>query len=48
MNIQYEDIKSQLNADNVVGNGCYGTVYRIVINRINYAVKQINLKNLTN
>jgi len=47
MNIQYEDIKSQLNADNVVGSGGYGTVYRIVINKINYAVKQINLKNLT-
>jgi serine/threonine protein kinase len=45
MDIKYEDIKSQLIQDNIVGTGGYGAVYKIVINKINYAVKQIYLKN---
>ena len=47
MNIKFEDFKNQLVYDNEIGEGAYGTVYKITIGNEKYAVKKINLKNLT-
>ena len=46
MNIKYEDFIEQLNFKNEIGHGASGTVYKINIDKIEYAIKHINLKKL--
>ena len=47
MNIKFEDFKSQLIYGNEIGRGAYGSVYKINVDKRDYAVKQINLKGLS-
>ena len=47
MDIKFEDFKNQLIYENEIGRWAYGSVYKIVINNREYAVKQINLSKLS-
>ena len=48
MNIKYEDFKNQLLSENIIGKGAAGIVYKIHIDKNEYAVKEMDINTIDN